>query len=346
MPDLMAETVAKALKLRVPLSVHLDLTYRCNQDCIHCYVDHTGTNELPTGEVLSVLDQLAEAGSFFLIFSGGEPFVRPDIFEIITHARSLHFQVSVKSNGVLIGEREAKRLSDLHVANVCISIYSHRAEVHDAITQVPGSLERSLKAVRLLRSHAIKVRIVNIVMASNRTDYPGVKALAAGLGADFSIDPTITPHMSHECSLAELRLPQEDLSRIVRDASLVARPEEFCAPAPLVSREILDEIPCSAGHTACYISPSGKVYPCVQFPLLAGDLRQQRFLDIWRRSPQLESLRLVHNRDLPRCSACRHLPICSRCPGLAYMEGDLRGISSLDCEKSEARSGLPAGPTA
>jgi radical SAM protein with 4Fe4S-binding SPASM domain len=109
-----------------------------------------------------------------------------------------------------------------------------------------------------------------------------------------------------------------------------------------VDNNVLDELPCSAGHTACYISPYGDVYPCVQFPLPTGNVRKQKFLDIWRYSPQLQEVRSITARDLPVCSTCSHVGTCTRCPGLAYMQGNMRGPSTQDCEKSYARTGIPS----
>jgi len=80
----------------------------------------------------------------------------------------------------------------------------------------------------------------------------------------------------------------------------------------------------------------------VQFPLPSGNLRKQKFLDIWRHSPQLQGVRSIRAKDLPTCSACAHVGTCTRCPGLAYMEGSMRGPSTADCEKSFQRTGVPS----
>ncbi len=87
--QLMVEIGMKALELGVPLSAHLDLTWRCNERCIHCYLDHNDHGELTTAEVKDILEQLAAAGTFFLILSGGEPLLRKDFFEIVEYARRL-----------------------------------------------------------------------------------------------------------------------------------------------------------------------------------------------------------------------------------------------------------------
>ena len=99
---------------------------------------------MTTAEIKKLLDQLAEAGVFFLTMSGGEILLRKDFFEILEYARALRFCVKLKTNAVLIRERQAERMRSLGVHSIQISIYSHRPEVHDAITKVPGSLKRSV----------------------------------------------------------------------------------------------------------------------------------------------------------------------------------------------------------
>jgi radical SAM protein with 4Fe4S-binding SPASM domain len=340
--SLMQEISSRALTLGVPLSVHLDLTYRCNEHCIHCYLDHEDHGEMNTAEIKDVLDQLAAAGVFFLVFSGGEIFLRTDLFELIEYARSLMFCVKLKTNGSMIGDKEADCLSRLHLSCVQASIYSHRAEVHDEITKLPGSLERSIAGIRRLRDRGVKVIITNVLMQRNLGDYAGVKTLAQQLGAEYTIDPTITPKMSGDRSTMQLGIGSEDLKSVFRNSELVGKVSEFCAPPPAIDQAVLDEIPCSAGHTACYVSPYGDVYPCVQFPLPSGNLRKQKFLEIWRHSTEMNEVRSIRARDLPICSTCLHVGACTRCPGLAYMEGNMRGRSLADCEKSYARTGISA----
>ena len=342
MSTLVQEMSAKALRLGIPLSVQLDLTYRCNERCIHCYLDHDDHGEMTTQEITSLLDQLAEAGVFFLTMSGGEILLRKDFFDILEYARALLFCVKLKTNAILIRERQAERIRSLGVDSIQISIYSHRPEIHDAITKVPGSLKRSVDAIRFLKAQGLKVVIANVLMLQNIHDYPGVRALAADLGVAFTIDPTITPRMDGDRSILSLNINQASLRQVFRDEALVGDVEEFCASPKQADDDDLDSLPCSAGHTACYVSPYGDVYPCVQFPLPSGNVRRTPFLDIWRHSGQLNEVRSIRTRDLPSCSRCVHVVGCTRCPGLAYMEGNMRGPSSQDCEKSFAKTGIPS----
>jgi len=334
---------SKAIQLGIPLGVHLDVTWRCNERCVHCYLDHDDLGEMSYDEIEDLMSQMAAAGVFFLTISGGEPMLRKDIFPIIRRARELTFNVKLKTNAILIREKEAALIRDLGIETVQVSIYSHRPEVHDAITKVKGSLERSLAAIRFMVSSGLKVTMANVVMKQTRWDYPDVQKLAAELGAMFTIDPTITPHINGDRSLLALNVSREDLRDIMNDKTIAGQTEDqFVAVAPGADEDHMDNIPCSAGHSACYVSPYGDVYPCVQFPLPSGNVRQQKFIDIWKYSPQLEEVRSIRTRDLPVCSTCAHSSGCSRCPGLAYMEGNMRGPSTADCEKSFASTGVPS----
>lgn len=336
---LLDEMNRKATELGIPLSAHMDITWRCNERCVHCYLDHDAPGEMSTEEIKGVLEQLAQSGTFFLSISGGEPLLRRDCFEILEYARALRFNVKLKTNAVMIGPKEAARLRHLGIEQVQISIYSHRPEIHDAITKMPGSLQRSLDAIRHLTAEGVKVSITNVLMRQNVADAKSVHALAKELGVAFVMDPTITPKLNGDRSMMALGLTQPELSEVFTTEEFVGNVGEFCAPNPAVDENVLDGYSCSAGHTLVYISPFGDVYPCVQFPMPCGNLRTERFEDIWRGSGALTELRSVHVRDLPTCSTCNHVANCTRCPGLAYMEGNMRGPSSADCIKSDVRMG-------
>jgi AdoMet-dependent heme synthase len=342
MIGVLEEITAKALRLNVPLAVQLDITYRCNERCVHCYLDHHDHGEMTTAEILRLIEEMADAGVLTLTLSGGEIFLRKDLFEIVEHARRLTFCVKLKTNALLIGAREAARLRDLAVQEIQVSIYSHRPEVHDSITLVPGSLKRSLSAIRFLKAQDLKVVMANVLMRQNMSDYAAVKDLAEEIGVEFTLDPTITPMMDGDRSILSLGADADTLRDVFRDSAVVGDVDEFCAIPSDTGEANLDSRPCSAGHTTCYVSPYGDVFPCVQFPLPTGNVRRERFVDIWRHSSEMNEVRSIRLKDLPTCSSCSHAGACTRCPGLAYMEGNMRGPSSQDCQKSFARTGIPS----
>jgi radical SAM protein with 4Fe4S-binding SPASM domain len=339
--------IRRTVQRHLPWSVHVDLTYRCNERCIHCYLDHEDHGEMNAQEIKRVLEQLAQTGTLFLTFSGGEIFLRSDLFELLEFARSLHFDISLKTNALLIDIERARKLRELSVRKIQISIYSAQPEVHDAITKVRGSLERTLAAIRFLQAEGLQVKIACPLMKRNLTAYRNVQALAAELGVPYVLDMTITPKMDGDMSLLQLRSSTSELLPILQDASLNPR---ACSPNSLeaetistgsatssgIESQAYDDIPCSAGHNSCYISPYGDVFPCVQMPVATGNLRKQTFQDIWFRSEEMSRVRAVRESQLPVCSKCSIRQYCERCPGLAQMEGgDLLGAYERACELAE-----------
>ena len=354
---LMDRLISRTVRKHQPLSVHFDLTYRCNERCVHCYLDHDDHGELTTVECLAVMEELAKAGTLFLTFSGGEIFLRPDLYEILAEARRLHFDISLKTNALLVTKERAARLREFGVRRVQISIYSDAPEVHDAITKVPGSLRRTLAAIPLLIEQGLQVKLACPLMRENLLAYRGVMALAEKIGVPYVLDLTITPMMDgNEGPLAH-RVPVSSLLPVMQDPMLHACKPQLSADAARAMEEYpaaigsavssgmesaaYEDLPCSAGHNSCYISPYGDVYPCVQLPQAAGNLRRERFSDIWYHAPQLERLRGIRESQLPVCSRCEIRDYCERCPGLALMEGgDLLGAYQRACELAEQKARL------
>ena len=344
--------IRRTVERHLPWSVHVDLTYRCNERCIHCYLDHEDHGEMKTAEIKNVLEQLAQSGTLFLTLSGGEIFLRDDLFELLEFARSLHFDISLKTNALLIDAERARKLRALSVRRIQISIYSAEAAVHDAITKVRGSLERSLTAIRFLQAEGLQVKIACPLMKQNLMAYRNVQVLAAELGVPYVLDMTITPKMDGDMSLLQLRNSVQDLLPILQDTTLnppscsteSAQQTSFAtgsAASSGIESQAYEDIPCSAGHNSCYISPYGDVFPCVQMPVATGNLRQQRFEDIWFKSPEMERVRAVRESQLPVCSKCSIRQYCERCPGLAQMEGgDLLGAYERACDLAELKARL------
>jgi radical SAM protein with 4Fe4S-binding SPASM domain len=348
--------IRRTVQRHLPWSVHVDLTYRCNERCIHCYLDHEDHGEMKTPEIKNVFEQLAESGTLFLTLSGGEIFLRADLFEILEFARSLHFDISLKTNALLIDGERASKLRALSVRKIQISIYSSEAEVHDAITKVRGSLGRTLSAIRFLQAEGLNVKIACPLMKQNLMAYRNVQALAAELGVPYVLDMTITPRMDGDMGLLQLRSSSKELLPILQDATLNPRAcstdgseaetvPTGSATSSGIESQAYDDIPCSAGHNSCYISPYGDVFPCVQMPVATGNLRKQSFEDIWFRSAEMNRVRAVRESQLPVCSKCTIRQYCERCPGLAQMEGgDLLGAYERACELAELNARI-AGVT-
>jgi AdoMet-dependent heme synthase len=346
MPALTDWLFEKTVGLHIPLSVHLDLTMRCNERCIHCYRVIERRPELTTEELKALLDDVARAGTLYLTFSGGEVFLRKDLFELLEHARQLHFDVRLKSNALLITEEKAARLRRLGVRQVDISIYSADPAVHDWVTKVPGSLERSLEGAARLRAAGVTVKLNCPLMKQNVGQYKEIRALAERLGVLCGFDPMITVKNDGDTSPVTLRITPKQLMQVLQDPVLnpdLGKREACESPG---AREDLDDIPCGASHNACYISAYGDVMPCVAMPIACGNVRDEPFAEIWHRSPEMLRVRSIRIRDLHTCASCAASRFCTRCPGQALVEtGDLYGPSPANCEHALTAAQL-AGSTA
>jgi radical SAM protein with 4Fe4S-binding SPASM domain len=269
----------------------------------------------------------------------------------------------LKTNALLVTAERAARLREFGVRRVQISVYSDIPAVHDAITKVPGSLQRTLAAIPILLAHGLQVKLACPLMQGNLMAYRGVMALAEKLGIPYILDLTITPMMDGSGGPLAHRASVSSLLPVLQDPLLHA-----CKPQPSaqttsamnalppalgsvvssgIESKAYEDLPCSAGHNSCYISPYGDVFPCVQLPQAAGNLRREKFDDIWYHAPQLERLRAIRESQLPICSRCEIRIYCERCPGLALMEGgDLLGAYERACALAEEKARLAgvAGP--
>ena len=333
----------KAEKACIPLAVHFDLTYRCNLRCIHCYLPERdrypsqsykeelkrqNRTELTTQEIYGILDQLAECGTLFLTFSGGEIFLRRDIMDILEYARKKRFNVSLLTTGTTgFDETVADRLADMGVHTVDISLYSSDSEVHDSVTLVPGSFDRTIKAIELSRERGIKVRIKCPLMKANIGTYDSLTALAESYGVHWVFDPNLTTEKDGGKRPTYLRVDDNELREYYSSIMQMSEGErkddkrEISAP---ICDDALDENPCGASHSSCYISPYGDVQPCIEITMICGSLREKPFKDIWENSAAMLAVRSIKVKDLRKCLDCPGPDYCQRCMGQAYAEhGDM-----------------------
>lgn len=317
------------------VSVHWELTYRCNEKCAHCYLDVFAPSanvpgELTTAECLHIIDQMTALGVLNLTLSGGEILVRSDFFEIAEYARSKRFLLRLFTNGILMKPEVADRIASLHPYAVEISLYSAHPEVHDAITQRRRSWELTTRALRLLHERDIRTLVKTPVMRENVHELDELKALAKELGAQFKYDITITPKDTGGLSPLEHRLDFDDLVELFR---------KEIDPSVWLGRTVTDDTrTCGIGQYAVAIDPYGNVFPCLQTRFNAGNLRDKSLQEIWQSSPVWQQLGRMSLGELPVCRTCELRTLCVRCHGLALAEdGDLRGPALVNCRQALAR---------
>jgi AdoMet-dependent heme synthase len=327
--------IAQTQKAHRLFSAHWELTYRCNEQCSHCYLDVFHPNaeipgELTLEESLRVIDQLVELGAMHLLFSGGEILAHRDFFQLAEYARSKRLLLRLFTNGILITPRLADRIAALHPYAVEISVYSANAQTHDQITRRPQSWQLTAQALGLLRDRGVRTKMKVPLMRENIHEFYQLEEMANRLGAEFRYDTTITPKDDGSHSPLTHRITYEDLIWLFR---------ETLAVEPWARRKVQpDAATCGIGLNSLLIDPYGNVFPCVQTRELAGNVREQSLKAIWEQSAVWKQMSNLTVNELPVCRTCELLNICVRCHGLAKVEdGDLRGPAFANCREALAR---------
>lgn len=324
---------ARAARAAVPLTVHLELTYRCNARCIHCFQDRgSAPGELSTAEWLRIVDGARAAGAMVLTLTGGEALLSPHFWPVAARARALGLAVRVFTNGLLLDRQTVARLRALRPLAVEVSIFSVRPERHDAVLGVPGALARAVRGLVRLRRAGIPIVVKCPLLAASGDGHAGVRRLAERVGASTIFDPQISPRA--DGGLAPTRCRGEDAVVEGYFADPSTRGCERVSAEPVAS----SRAPCAMARSFAVVSPAGELLPCPLLQISAGSVLRTPLDVLWRESPLLARLRARRFGDLGPCGACPRSGYCDRCSALALLEdGDLDGPSSRACRIAELR---------
>ncbi|HKU42105.1 MAG TPA: radical SAM protein [Polyangiales bacterium] len=325
---------------QVPLTAMLEISDRCNEVCVHCYQQQGQKGEMTTEQVCAVLDELAELGVLLLTISGGEATLRSDFLQIVEHARRKGFAVRLFTNGLTMTRELAQALGRLALQCVEISLYSTRAEVHDFVTGVPGSFERTVGGVRALVEADVPVLIKSPVMSVNEHETEAYAAFAASLGADYGWSVgEILPREGGDRSTEAFE--PEDRTRVRLMRELGGDTEPGARPT-----RPLDNAPCGAGATI-HVEPNGELRPCTQLEVELGHALRDGIAHARATNGRLLGLRKLTWKQLHGCRECDLRAFCQHCYAAALAQaGDALGPYPGACRAAaiqyEARTGHPA----
>jgi len=337
----LSEIVKIGKKNIIPSSVLVEVCYTCNENCVHCCLNDHTKRGLTFKQYCDIFDQMAEAGTFYVILTGGEPFTRPDFTDIVKAARKRRLSVTIFTNGTLITEQQITLLRSLYIEEVHVSVYSADASVHDMITRVNGSFAKSIEAIKKMLAAGITVRIKCPLMDATADGIREIKELAKSLGVDIQYSTVITARNDGSVGSHQYRLNNRQLQGLLSDPDVVSQ-----GLVPIYFRDSLDCIPCDTVFNGGAIDPEGNVYACNQLRIIGGNILTQSLGQIWRESPVFNRLRAIRLGDLKECANCELFQHCTRCPGLAFLEdGDLLGCSSAAKVVAEARKRARVYPT-
>lgn len=326
-----------------PFQVVWDITYACNLRCKHCYATAGKPlpDELTTEEALSIIDKLDRLGVTIISFSGGEPLVRKDIFELTSYAAEKGIYVAIATNGTLIDEETAKKMKENGISYVQISL-DGKKETHEAFRGIKGCYDRTIEGIKNAVKHGFFVNVSMTVTKLNYQDVPAVIELCEKLGVNWFMHYNFIP-TGRGREIVDLDITPEQREELLKflynrnktsNISLLSTAPQFARVAlqceagfipthfyNIESGERLRQLAefiggCGAGRFYFAIKANGDIQPCVFFPLKVGNIREDDLEDLWLHNQVFEDLR---NKDILKgCGSCGYRYYCGGCRARAF----------------------------
>ena len=346
--------VKKPFTPGAPFLVVWNFTQLCNLKCKHCYASagKPHPNELTTQEAFKALDKLVDAGVNIIAFSGGEPLMRKDIFDVLKRASDYGVFTAIATNATLITKDVAKRLKDVNLGYVQISLDGANPETHNGFRGVPKAFERTIQGIKNCVEQDIFVEVATTATKLNYEEIPAIIDLCEKLNVDWWMMYNFVP-TGRGRFIIENDLSPEEREKVLRVLweKLRSKPKlQVLSTAPQYARVALQMeeeakeksgeivVPthfynphlhgqllslsdfiggCGAGRFYCALEPNGDITPCVFFPLKVGNIKIDDFKEIWENNKTFLDLR---DRDKlkPHCGVCEYKYVCGGCRARAY----------------------------
>ncbi len=313
----------RVVQERIPLSGSIELTWRCNLRCQHCYLDtvHDSSpdrQELTTPEFCNIFDQAVDEGTLWMLMTGGEPLMRRDFEDIYLYAKRKGLLINLFTNGTLITERIADLLAEWPPFMVEITLYGRSQSTYERITGIPGSYAHCMAAIERLVERKVPFSLKTMLMTLNQHELEDIRGFAQSLGVLFRFDAMIHPGLVDNSQPVTLRLSPEEAVRYDRNDHKRAESwEKFCQLYNGRSVDASSLYVCEAGVIGYHIDPYGQMSACMLARTPAYDLRQGTFKQGWR-----EFLADIHFQPAPEgpCNQCDLMALCIQCPGWNQLE--------------------------
>jgi radical SAM protein with 4Fe4S-binding SPASM domain len=347
----------RTMQRHLPLNGTIEVTRRCPLTCVHCYNNlpmsdrDASATELTYAEHCRILDELADAGCLWLLFTGGEIFARRDFLDIYTYAKKKGFLITLFTNGTLITPRIADYLAEWRPFAIEITLYGRTKQTYERLTGIPGSYEKCLRGIRLLLDRNLPLALKTVAVTVNVHELGDMQAFADELGVPFKFDGMMNPRIDCSQSPLAVRLTPEDCvaldledARRVNEWKLVAK--EYQGPANPPERA--DEVyHCGGGVTSFAIDPQGGLSICVLSQRDKFSLRTGSVADSWHGA--LRQVRARKIRTATKCTDCElKSSLCGMCPANGELEnGDPEAPVDFLCRVAHLRAyalELPVAP--
>ena len=336
--DLEKQLYQTAKELYQPLDAVIELTLQCPLRCRHCYnfdrnVPKKNEGGLTRLEVIRLISELADAGTLFLAFTGGEPLLCKDLEEYIRVARQHHFVTRIKTNAVLLTEERIVSLKNAGLNDLDISLYGSTDEVYQKFTDIRSGFTKVSSAVELLIKAGFKPTMNIILHRQSVHQLDEMIRFCEFNALPINVSLEITDRQDGT-STNDYILTREQYIEIMKGP----HGQRFLA------QNKGGGLQCPCAVTNCGISYSGKVYPCIGAPIEAGNIREKSFGEIWNHSGVFKKIRNIKNEDFKDCFTCTDKHFCQRSSGSAYTNtGDYMGKDPRTCDVSSLRRQVITG---
>lgn len=333
---------------RVPINVIVEVTRLCPLGCVHCYNNLPMTDRAARSEELTylehcrLLDQIADLGCLWLLYTGGEIFARRDFLDIYTYAKSKGFIITLFTNATMVTEQIADTLADWRPFDIEVTLYGRTRETYERLTGVPGSYDRCLRGIRLLQDRGLPLSVKTVAVAINRHELWDMKRFVEGeLGLRFRFDAMMTPRIDCAPGPLAVRLTPEEIVRLdLLDPGRMTEWQEFSCrfigPQQAPGHET-DLYHCGAGVNTFAVDPTGMMSTCILTHKETFDLRKGTVEEGW--NGFLAKVREAQITRTTRCTACQLKSVCGMCPANAELEvGDPETPVDFLCELAHLRA--------
>lgn len=333
---------------RAPLQVSIEVTRRCPLACQHCYNNvpmgdqDARSREMTMEEHFRVLDELVEMGCFWLLYTGGEIFARKDFLEIYTYGKKKGFLITLFTNGTLITEKTADYLVEWPPFAIEITLYGRTRETYEALTAVPGSYERCLRGIRLLKERGLPLKLKTVATSINKHEISAMRHFAEEeIGVEFKCDGQINPRVDCSQSPLAVRLTPEEVVALDMHAPKGVSEYRRLAKHDLENPPSLKQIDtvyfCGGGVNSFAINAYGEMGICVISQQETFRVQKVGLKRVWEES--LLHLRTRKRTRVTKCIECRIQSLCGMCPANGEMEnGDRESPVSFLCQVAHLRA--------
>lgn len=320
-------------------SAGLELTYRCNGRCRHCYLDvneeQTPSRELSENEWLKVVDQLARMGCMKILVTGGEPTMHNAFLPVCERIVERGMLCDVYTNGMAISDSLFNSLSMLPLNSISVSLYSGSSKFHDEITGVHGSFRRTLANLLRFKEAGFDAYAKVPIFHKHLGDFFAAKKLGRKYGFRVLASTILVPGHSGRTRNPMMMDSAEYMKFLKRETTPNTNVE-----SPALNEKYRKEPFCQAGQSTLCVSPFGDVMPCNSFLVMCGNVRKSSLSQIWRMAELFQHLRKLHRCDAsPRCATCADIAYCTVCPGASWNETKGQIVPcSWSCEQTRVRA--------